>query len=62
MPSLVMVSLGQFKNGGGEERTKLTTSSGCELHIASLHAVELFPLFAFGALFEHAIAMRELAA
>jgi hypothetical protein len=30
------------------------------LHISSLHTIEVFPLLAFGALFDHAVAVREL--
>ena len=39
-----------------------TGSTGGELDVAALHAVELLSLFAFCALLDHAIAVRELSA
>lgn len=39
-----------------------TTSTGCELHISSLHPVEIVALHSLGALLDHAISVRQLAA
>lgn len=44
-----------------KRRKEPTASSGCELHVSSLHAIELLSLFAFGTFLNHAIAVCELA-
>lgn len=41
---------------------RLTSSTGSKLHVSPLHSIEVLPLFALCSLFNHAVAVRELAA